>query len=219
MSCQRALLICLAWIASECAWAESIPQDVGIALAAPLAADREAALDRLIETHEGRSELLPTLTTLLGDADLAVAGKAALVLGQMGTAAFPAIHEALASTSAQQRWGATVALYRSSADIEPFLTVLTRQLSEPDALLVRASLGALARLQSRAAAAVPMLQALLKQQGRRPALGHPRDISRHRSRRPPRNIGHRAVPARPIRAAAAGRRGRAAQDSAAGPVG
>ncbi len=40
--------------------------------------------------------------------------------------------------------------------------MLTRQLSEPDALLVRASLGALARLQSRAAAAVPMLQALLK---------------------------------------------------------
>lgn len=164
MSCQRALLICLAWIVPGCAWADSISQGVGIALTAPLAADREAALDRLIETHEGRSELLPTLATLLGDADLAIAGKAALVLGQMGTAAFPAIHEALASTSAQQRWGATVALYRSSADIEPFVTLLTRQLSEPDALLVRASLGALARLQSRAAAAVPMLQALLKRE-------------------------------------------------------
>ncbi len=161
-SCQRALLIGLAWIAPEFACAVSSAQDVGNALAAPLAADREAALDRLIETHEGGSALLPTLTTLLGDADLAIAGKAALVLAQMGTTAFPAIHEALASTSAQQRWGATVALYKSSADIEPFLTVLTRQLSEPDALLVRASLGALARLQSRAAAAVPMLQALLK---------------------------------------------------------
>ncbi len=164
MSCQRALLIYLAWIVPACAWAESIPQDDGIALTAPLPADREAALDRLIETQEGRSELLPTLATLLGDADLAVAGKAALVLGQMGTAAFPAIYEALASTSAQQRWGATVALYRSSADIEPFVTLLTRQLSEPDVLLVRASLGALARLQSRAVAAVPMLQALLKRE-------------------------------------------------------
>jgi CubicO group peptidase (beta-lactamase class C family) len=162
MLCQRALLICIAWTAPACAWAEPNPQEIGIALAAPLAVEREAALDRLIETHDGRSELLPMLTTLLADTDLDVAGKAALVLGQMGTAAFPAIREALASNSMQQRWGATVALYRSSADIEPFLTVLTQQLSEPDALLVRASLGALTRLQSRAAVAVPALQALLK---------------------------------------------------------
>jgi len=127
-----------------------------------LAAEREAALDRLIETHAVRNELLPTLTTLLDDPDLDVAGKAALVLGQMGTAAFPAIRAALDANSAQQRWGATVALYRSSADIEPFLGVLVRQLSQPDTLLVRASLAALARLESRAAPAVPALRALLK---------------------------------------------------------
>ena len=144
MSCQRALLIGLACTAAAYACAETIPQNIGIALTAPLPDEREAALDRLIETHAVRSELLPTLTTLLGDTDLAVAGKAALVLGQMGTAAFPAIRAALASNSMQQRWGATVALYRSSADIEPFLAVLTRHLSEPDVLLVRASLGALA---------------------------------------------------------------------------
>jgi len=163
MSCQRALLICLAWIAPASAGAESIPREVDSALGAPMAEEREAALDRLIETHDSRSELLPKLTVLLNDTDLAVAGKAALLLGQMGTVAFPAIREALASNSAQQRWGASVALYRSGADIEPFLTVLTRQLSDPDPLLVSASLGALARLQSRAASAVPMLQALLKQ--------------------------------------------------------
>ena len=164
MSCQRALLICFAWTAPVCARAEAIVQEPRVALTAPLAAEREAALDRLLETHGGRSELLPTLTTLLGDTDLDVAGKAALVLGQMGTTAFPAIREALALNSTQQRWGATVALYRSSADIEPFLTVLTRQLTEPDPLLVRASLGALARLRSRAAPAVPELRALLKHQ-------------------------------------------------------
>lgn len=162
MSCQRALLICLAWTAPAYACAAAIPQVIGIALTAPQAAERETALDRLIKTQGGRSELLPTLTTLLDDPDLDVAGKAALVLGQMGTAAFPAIREALASSSMQQRWGATVALYRSSADIEPFLAVLTRQLSDPDPLLARASLGALARLQSRAAPAVPALQPLLK---------------------------------------------------------
>ena len=97
----------------------------------------------------------------LGDADLAVAGEAASTVGRMGATAFPAISDALATGSAQQRWGATVALYQSTADIEPFLPVLTRQLSEQDDLLVLASLGALARLQSRAATAFPTLKALL----------------------------------------------------------
>ena len=99
---------------------------------------------------------------LLDDPDLAVAGKAAKLLGQMGTSAFPAIRDALASGSAQQRWGATVALYQSTADIEPFRPVLTRQLSAQEDVLVLASLGALARLQSRGAAALPAVKALLQ---------------------------------------------------------
>jgi CubicO group peptidase (beta-lactamase class C family) len=100
--------------------------------------------------------------SLLGNEDVAIAGKAAATLGAMGDAAFPEIREALASGSPQQRWGATVALYRSTADIEPFLPALTRQLTEHDDPLVLASLGALARLQSRAAPALPALKGLLK---------------------------------------------------------
>ncbi len=97
----------------------------------------------------------------LDDADLSVAGQAAQTLGQSGAAAFPAIREALASGSPQQRWGATVALYLSTADPEPFLPELTRQLSVQDERLVQASLGVLARLEARAAPALPALKALL----------------------------------------------------------
>ena len=79
----------------------------------------------------------------------------------MGNAAFPALEDLLATGSAQQRWGATVALYRSEADFGAFVPVLARQLSAADAPLVLASLGALARLQSRSAAALPSLKALL----------------------------------------------------------
>ncbi len=97
----------------------------------------------------------------LDDADLAVAGEAAAALGQQGADAFPAIRELLATGSAQQRWGATVALYRSTADPALFLPELTRQLSDPDERLVQASLGVLARLGSSAASALPALRALL----------------------------------------------------------
>ncbi|HTL49416.1 MAG TPA: serine hydrolase, partial [Steroidobacteraceae bacterium] len=100
-------------------------------------------------------------TALLGDAELAVAGRAAQALGTMGDAAFPAIGEVLASGSPQARWGATVALYRSTADIGRFVPALARQVSDPDARVVLASLGALARLQARAAAALPALKAPL----------------------------------------------------------
>ena len=113
------------------------------------------------EPSDDDAARLPQLIMRLGDADLAVAGEAADAVGRMGTSAFPAIRDVLASGSAQQRWGATVALYQSTADIESFLPVLTRQLSEQDDPLVLASLGALARLQSRAATAVPALKALL----------------------------------------------------------
>lgn len=75
----------------------------------------------------------------LGNEDLALAGEAAEALGRRGESAFPAIREALAS-SPQQRWAATVALYRSTADIGPFLPTLTAQLSDPDEALVQASL-------------------------------------------------------------------------------
>ncbi len=65
-------------------------------------------------------------------------------------------------TSAEQRWAATVALYRSTADLETFLPALTAQLTDPDERIVQASLGALARLESRASPALPALRNLLK---------------------------------------------------------
>jgi CubicO group peptidase (beta-lactamase class C family) len=121
----------LAWMASAPAWGESGPDDYA------------------------------RLVILLDDADLSVAGAAANALGQGGVAAFPVLREALASGSAQQRWGATVALYRSTADPAPFLPELTHQLSQPDERLVQASLGVLTRLESRAAPALPALRPLL----------------------------------------------------------
>ena len=157
-----ALLLAFAWVVTAPAWGQSVPRDVAAALASPQAAERESAMDRLIETKDHGPDVLPRVATLLDDPDLAVAGKAAKYLGQMGTSAFPAIGDALASGSAQRRWGATVALYQSTADIEPFRTELTRQLSEQDDLLVLASLGALARLQSKGAAALPAERALLQ---------------------------------------------------------
>src|SRR5262245_26883184 len=104
----------------------------------------------------------PQWADRLDDADLAVAGRAAEELGQLGASAFPAIRALLDGGTAQQRWGATVALYRSTADPETFLPVLTRQLSAEDVRLVLATLGTLARLESRAAPALPGLKALLK---------------------------------------------------------
>ncbi|MBM4218506.1 MAG: beta-lactamase family protein [Gammaproteobacteria bacterium] len=97
----------------------------------------------------------------LDDADLSIAGQAVQELARMGASAFPTIREVLASGSAQQRWGATVALYHSTADPDPFLPELSRQLSEQDERLVQASLGVLARLESRAEPALPALKALL----------------------------------------------------------
>lgn len=102
------------------------------------------------------------LAARLDDADLSVAGEAAKALAEQGAEAFPVLRELLAGGSAQQRWGATVALYRSSADPAPFLPELTRQLSQPDEPLVMASLGALARLHERATPALPALKPLLK---------------------------------------------------------
>ena len=107
------------------------------------------------------SAAVPGMAARLDDTDLAVAGEAAGALAGMGADAFPAIRELLASGSAQQRWGATVALYRSDADPAPFLPELTRQLSDKDERLVLASLGVLRRLEYRAAPALPALESLL----------------------------------------------------------
>jgi CubicO group peptidase (beta-lactamase class C family) len=136
LTASSAMLLCLAWLAAVPREGQADANDVA---AAP--AEAQAAL--------------------LDDADLAVAGEAARALGEMGAAAFPAIGEILATGSTQQRWGATVALYRSTADPEPFLPQLARQLSEQDERLVLASLGVLARLQSRAGPVLPSLEALL----------------------------------------------------------
>ncbi len=155
------LCLCFVLVAAAPALSQRDPHDVDAALVSPLAAEREWALERLIETPDSRPELLPRIAMLLDDADPAVAGEAARALGLRGAQAFPAIAELLASGSAQQRWGATVALYQSTAEISSFLPALTRQLSHKDDLLVRASLGALARLQSGAAPALPALRTLL----------------------------------------------------------
>jgi CubicO group peptidase (beta-lactamase class C family) len=135
--------------------------DLDAALASPDAAQREAALDRLIATHDAQPELLAQFARLLDDPDLAVAGKAATALALRGEQAWPTLAQLLADGSPQQRWGATVALYQARGDTRPFLPALTRQLAQPDAPLVRAGLAALARLQADAATALPALRGLL----------------------------------------------------------
>jgi CubicO group peptidase (beta-lactamase class C family) len=136
-------------------------QAVDSALVSSDAGQRESALDQVISTRDARAELLPRLARLLDDEDLAVAGKAATALATRGPDAFPVIADLLKTGSTQQRWGATVALYRSSADIERFLPALKRELGDPDERIVRASVAALTRLQAKAAPAVPALKPLL----------------------------------------------------------
>lgn len=132
----RVAILCLVWAANAAAGGQSDTRAIEAAPSSPQAA-----------------------ANLLGDEDLSLAGEATRVHGQMGSAAFPTIRETLASGSARQCRGATVALHRSSADVGPFLPVLTRQLSQQDDRLVLASLGALMRLHSRAVAALPELRA------------------------------------------------------------
>jgi CubicO group peptidase (beta-lactamase class C family) len=143
--------------AAECARAD----DFDAALASPLAAEREQAVDRVIETRDASPELLASLAVLLDDADLHVAGKAAKALALRGARAFDTIDGLLRNGSAQQRRGATIALYQTNADIARFLPALTRQLSQDDPLLVRASLSALSRLGPGAAPALPALKGTL----------------------------------------------------------
>src|SRR4029079_16727305 len=122
------------------------------------------ALDRLIGSQDLMSGRQKQIASLLGDEDLAVAGKAPMALGRRGTPAFPALTETLASGSPQKRWGATVALYQSTADPGPFLREMTQQLADHDDALALASLGVLAHLKSRAAPALPAMKPLLKRE-------------------------------------------------------
>jgi CubicO group peptidase (beta-lactamase class C family) len=159
----RGWIACLsvALVAGSLAQGQADLQELDAALLSPVAAKREQALDRLIEARDMRSERLPRIAHLLDDPDLAVAGKAATALALSGTRAFPTITEMLTRGTPQQRWGATVALYKSTADIRPFVPALTRQLAQQDDSLVRASLAALTRVQSAAASAEPALRVLL----------------------------------------------------------
>src|SRR5687767_2248247 len=160
----RAWLSCfaaLALVLAPRAGSQTGSSEVSAAFASPHAADRESAVDRLIATQDARPELLPLLARVLDDPDLAVAGKAATALALRGAEAWPTLAQLLADGSPQQRWGATVALSHTRADIRPFLPALTRQLAEPDARLIHASLAALARLEADAAPAIPALRALL----------------------------------------------------------
>ncbi len=152
---------CALLIASVTAAESARADDFDAAVASPLAAEREQAVDRVIETRDASPELLASLAVLLDDADLHVAGKAAKALGLRGAGALDTIDGLLRNGSAQQRRGATIALYQTNADIARFLPLLTRQLSQDDPLLVRASLSALSRLGPGAAPALPALKGTL----------------------------------------------------------
>lgn len=135
--------------------------DVDAALASTSAETRERALGHVIEARDAEPARLDRIGALLDDDDQDVAGKAAKALSIYGATAFPHIESLLRDGSPGQRWGATIALYDMDADIAPFLPTLTRQLSEHDELLLRATLAALSRLGPAAAPALPALAPLL----------------------------------------------------------
>jgi CubicO group peptidase (beta-lactamase class C family) len=161
MCTSKVVLVLLGLIAGWGVEAGTDVQAVKGGLSSASADQREGALDQIIATHDSRAELLPSIATLLDDTDLPVAGKAVDALSLRGAEAFPVIERLLKSGTTQQRWGATIALYQSSADIERFVPALTRQLADPDERVVRASLAALTRLQTKAASALPGLKPLL----------------------------------------------------------
>jgi CubicO group peptidase (beta-lactamase class C family) len=131
------------------------------AMASPSAARREWALERLIGSGDESDAQLADIARLLDDPDAYVAGRAAVALSLYGEAGFARIDELLRRGSPQQRWGATIALWRTAAEINRFVPALTAQLASDDDRLVRASLAALARLRSGATPALPALNALL----------------------------------------------------------
>jgi CubicO group peptidase (beta-lactamase class C family) len=130
-------------------------------LTSPAVEQREWALDRLIETPDPSPSTLQFVARLLDDRDDFVAGKASAALARLGVEAFGTVDEILEKGSTQQRWAATVALYRTTAEIDRFLPPLAQQLDSSDDRLVVASLAAIGRMRSRAVAALPLLQGLL----------------------------------------------------------
>jgi CubicO group peptidase (beta-lactamase class C family) len=140
--------------------------ELAAALVSPDAVRREWALDRLITTPDPDPMIVRQIGGLLDDSDGYVAGKAASALAGLGADAFTTIDRMLEHGSTQQRWAATIALHQTTAGIERFLPQLTRQLAQSDERLVYASLAALARLQERAAPALPALQKLLTHEHR-----------------------------------------------------
>jgi CubicO group peptidase (beta-lactamase class C family) len=136
------------------------------ALASPDAERREQALDRLIAAPDPDPTILRQIAELLDDGDGYVAGKAANALARLGADAFTTIDWVLEHGTTQQRWAATLALHQTTAGIDRFLPHLTRQLAQSDERLVYASLAALARLQERAAPALPELRKLLSHEHR-----------------------------------------------------
>jgi CubicO group peptidase (beta-lactamase class C family) len=153
------VVVCLLLAATPASGATQ--RDIDAALRSPLPDRREWALDRLVEVREAPAAHLDDMVRLLDDPDLYVAGKAAIALSSRGEAALDRIAALLRDGTAQQRWGATIALWRTSASIDSFLPALTGQLDSEDARLVRASLSALSRLGSGAAPSVPALTRLL----------------------------------------------------------
>jgi CubicO group peptidase (beta-lactamase class C family) len=152
----------IAMLALACPANAQTKDEIEEALGSTSAAQREWALDQIIESRGPFETFVEDIVRLLDDADQAVAGKAAVALSLCGPDAFERIEELLQDGSAQQRWGATIALWRTSANIDRFAPALTTQLVSDDEQLVRASLAALSRLQSRAAPALPALTRLLK---------------------------------------------------------
>ena len=106
--------------------------DDDAALASPLAEVREQALDRLLRTRATTPNLLEHLGALLDDKDLYLAGKAATALSLRGAAAFVTVSGLLQRGSPQQRWGAAVALYKTSADTQRFVPALAQALMADD---------------------------------------------------------------------------------------
>src|SRR5262245_19534446 len=100
---RRARLACLCvllipvWLAhgASTQTGASGEKSVDAALNSALAAQRESALDRIIETQDSRPALTSRLAQLLDDQDLDVAGKAATALSMRGAEAFPAIDQLL----------------------------------------------------------------------------------------------------------------------------
>lgn len=149
-------------VISACSRPSAIPNvDPGPQLGSTRAAQREAALDELIQAHDRPSTWVPLIVPLLEDPDPAVAGKAALALSRFGAASFEAIHQLLRQGSPQEKLGATIALSRTNTETTSFLPILIDQLTEEDPALVEATLSAISQMRSSSTPAIAALSRLL----------------------------------------------------------